>query len=67
MYNPSLFLDIRALARLSTPIIISLAASMLIGVVYTIMIAPLGTVALAAASITVSIQVIFFACLYGFV
>ena len=67
MYNPSLFLDIRALARLSTPIIISLAASMLIGVVDTIMIAPLGTVALAAASITVSIHVIFFACLYGFV
>ena len=67
MSNQSIVLDIRALARLSTPIIISLAASMLIGVVDTIMIAPLGTVALAAASITVSIQVVFFACLYGFV
>ena len=67
MYSPSLFVDIRVLARLSTPIIISLAASMLIGVVDTIMIAPLGTVALAAASITVSVQVIFYACLYGFV
>lgn len=67
MLHPSLIFDIRALARLSTPIIISLAASMLIGVVDTIMIAPLGTVALAAASITVSVQVIFYACLYGFV
>lgn len=65
--STALFPNIRALIALSTPIIISLSTTMLIGVVDTIMIAPLGTVPLAAAGITVSVQVIFYATLYGFV
>lgn len=59
--------EVRKLAGLGFPIVISLAAATLIGVVDTIMIAPLGTVPLAAASITASVSVIFFAALYGFV
>jgi MATE family multidrug resistance protein len=47
--------------------VISLAAATLIGVVDTVMIAPLGTVPLAAASITASILVVFYSALYGFV
>lgn len=55
------------LARLALPIVISLGAASLISVVDTIMIAPLGTVPLAAASITLSMLIIFYSGLYGFV
>ncbi|MEM8957638.1 MAG: MATE family efflux transporter [Pseudomonadota bacterium] len=65
--RPSLWAEIRALAALGFPIVISLAAITLIGVVDTIMIAPLGTIPLAAASITASVILIFYSALYGFV
>ncbi|MEM0930015.1 MAG: MATE family efflux transporter [Pseudomonadota bacterium] len=55
------------MTALGFPIVISLAAATLIGVVDTIMIAPLGTVPLAAASITASVILIFYSALYGFV
>jgi MATE family multidrug resistance protein len=62
-----LWAEVRALAALAVPIVISLAAATLIGVVDTVMIAPLGTVPLAAASITASVILIFYSALYGFV
>jgi MATE family multidrug resistance protein len=52
--------------RLSLPIVAGLAASTLIGVVDTVMIAPLGTVPLAAASLTTAVIIIFYSALYGF-
>jgi multidrug resistance protein, MATE family len=52
--------------RLSLPIVAGLAASMLIGVTDTVMIAPLGTVPLAAASLTTAVIIIFYSALYGF-
>ena len=52
--------------RLSLPIVAGLAATTLIGVVDTVMIAPLGTVALAAASLTTAVIIIFYSALYGF-
>lgn len=55
------------MATLGFPIVISLAAATLIGVVDTIMIAPLGTLSLAAASVTTSVIIIFYSGLYGFV
>jgi MATE family multidrug resistance protein len=52
--------------RLSLPIVAGLAASTLIGVVDTVMIAPLGTVPLAAASLTTAVIIIFYSGIYGF-
>ncbi|MDX8350940.1 MATE family efflux transporter [Cognatiyoonia sp. IB215182] len=63
----NLWSEAKALTALGFPIVISLAAATLIGVVDTIMIAPLGTVPLAAASITASVILIFYSALYGFV
>lgn len=59
--------EIGPLIRLSLPIVAGLAASTLIGVVDTVMIAPLGTVPLAAASLTTAVIIIFYSALYGFV
>lgn len=53
--------------RLALPIVAGLAASTLIGVVDTVMIAPLGTLSLAAASLTTAAMIIFYSALYGFV
>ncbi|MDP5359438.1 MAG: MATE family efflux transporter, partial [Paracoccaceae bacterium] len=64
---PSIWREVRKLATLGFPIVISLAAATLIGVVDTIMIAPLGTLSLAAASVTTSVIIIFYSGLYGFV
>ena len=64
---PSVWAEARKLLSLALPIVISLAAATLIGVVDTIMIAPLGTQALAAASVTSSIIMISYSGLYGFV
>ena len=52
---------------LAIPIVVGLAAATLIGVVDTIMIAPLGTEALAAAALTTSALVILYSALYGLV
>lgn len=65
--TPSLWREITRLTKLGFPIVISLAAATLIGVVDTVMIAPLGTLSLAAASITNSVIIIFYSGLYGFV
>ena len=65
--RPSLWSEIRAIAALGFPIVVSLAAATLIGVVDTVMIAPLGTIPLAAASITASVILVFYSGLYGFV
>ncbi len=61
------FREVWQLITLGFPITISLAAATLIEVVDTIMIAPLGTEALAAASITGSVILVFFSALYGLV
>ena len=52
---------------LAIPIVVGLAAATLIGVVDTIMIAPLGTEALAAAALTTSALVVLYSALYGLV
>ncbi|MBZ8117798.1 MATE family efflux transporter [Roseovarius sp. LXJ103] len=59
--------EVRRLAILAFPIAVSLAAASLIGVVDTIMVAPLGTVPLAAVSLTMAAVMIFYSGLYGFV
>ncbi|MDJ1016009.1 MAG: MATE family efflux transporter [Paracoccaceae bacterium] len=64
---PSVSFEARRLTGLSVPIMVSLAAATLIGVVDTLMIAPLGTEPLAAASITTSVLIIFYAGLYGLI
>jgi multidrug resistance protein, MATE family len=53
------------LVTLAVPLVIGLAASTLLGVTDTIMLAPLGTVPLAAVSLTASVVVIFYAGVYG--
>lgn len=59
--------EIRPLVKLSVPLIIGLLAATLIGVVDTLMIAPLGTVPLAAAGITTAVLIIMISALWGFV
>lgn len=65
--HPQLLGEVWRLAALATPIVLALAAAILIGVVDTIMIAPLGTTALAGASIASSVILIFYSALYGLV
>lgn len=55
-----------SLLRLSLPIVAGLAASTLLGVTDTIMISPLGTVPLAAASLTTAALIIVYSALYGY-
>jgi MATE family multidrug resistance protein len=57
--------EIGPLLALALPIVIGLAASTLIGVTDTLMVAPLGETALAAVSLTSSVIVIFYASVYG--
>ena len=64
--RPRATAEVMPILRLSLPIVAGLAASTLIGVVDTIMIAPLGTVPLAAASLTTAVIIIFYSALYGF-
>ena len=63
---PATRAEVGPLIRLALPIVAGLAASTLIGVVDTVMIAPLGTVPLAAASLTMATLIIFYSALYGF-
>ncbi|WP_333713379.1 MATE family efflux transporter [Yoonia sp.] len=65
--DTTLLSEMRRLAGLSFPIVISMAAATLIGVIDTIMIAPLGTLPLAAASITTFVLIVFYSGLYGFI
>jgi MATE family multidrug resistance protein len=64
--KPAASAEAMPILRLSLPIVAGLAASTMIGVVDTIMIAPLGTVPLAAASLTTAVIIIFYSALYGF-
>lgn len=53
------------LIRLSVPLMVGLAAALLIGVVDTAMISPLGTVPLAAAGVTTAVLIIVISALWG--
>ena len=53
------------LIRLSVPLMVGLAAALLIGVVDTAMISPLGTVPLAAAGVTTAVLIILVSALWG--
>ena len=64
---PTIRAEIAPLLKLALPIIAGLGASTLIGVVDTVMIAPLGTLPLAAASLTTATLIIFYSAIYGFV
>jgi MATE family multidrug resistance protein len=59
--------ELSSTLKLAVPIVVGLASSTLIGVVDTIMIAPLGTTAMAGAALTTSAIVILYAALYGLV
>jgi multidrug resistance protein, MATE family len=62
---PAALREVSNLVRLAIPLVIGLSASTLIGVTDTLMLAPLGTAPLAAASITSAVIVIFYASIYG--
>lgn len=55
------------LIRLAVPLMIGFAAALLIGVVDTIMLAPLGTAPVAAAGITTAVLIILVSALWGVV
>ncbi len=57
--------EIVPLLTLALPIVIGLAASTLIGVTDTVMVAPLGKTALAAVALTSSVSIILYASVYG--
>ncbi|MEJ6389755.1 MATE family efflux transporter [Gymnodinialimonas ulvae] len=59
--------EIRPLVRLSVPLMAGLAAALLIGVIDTVMISPLGTVPLAAAGITTAVLIILISALWGLI
>jgi len=59
--------EFRPLIRLSVPLMVGLAAALLIGVVDTAMISPLGTVPVAAAGIASAVLIILIAALWGVV
>lgn len=59
--------EVPATLRLAVPIVVGLSAATLIGVVDTIMIAPLGTEEMAATSLAVGALVILYSALYGLV
>lgn len=57
--------EVRPLLALTVPIVAGFACSTLITVVDTVMIAPLGTVPLAAASLAASALILFYSAIYG--
>ncbi|WP_208976068.1 MATE family efflux transporter [Pseudovibrio exalbescens] len=59
--------EVGALLRLSIPIVAGLTASTLLGVTDTIMISPLGTLPLAAASLTAAVLIVAQSAVYGFI
>lgn len=58
--------EVRPLLGLTVPIVAGFACSTLIAVVDTVMIAPLGTVPLAAVSMSASALILFYSAIYGF-
>ena len=63
--RPSVRAELKPLLTLALPIVTGLAAATLMGVVDTVMIAPLGTEALAAAGVTVAVVIIAYSAIYG--
>lgn len=63
--SSSIFTEVPAILRLAIPIIIGLLAGAFMGVIDTIMIAPLGTQALAATSLATSALIIVHSALFG--
>ena len=59
--------EVLPLLRLAVPLMTGLAAALLIGVVDTAMISPLGTVPLAAAGITTAVLIILISALWGLI
>ncbi len=59
--------EIGPLLSLSLPMMVGLAAATLMGVVDTVMVAPLGTVPLAAVGIASAVSILFLASLWGIV
>jgi MATE family multidrug resistance protein len=57
--------QVPGIVRLALPIVMGLAASTLIGVTDSVMLAPLGPVPLAAAGLTGAVAVLFYAAIYG--
>lgn len=57
--------ELMPVIRLSIPLMVGLAAALLIGVVDTAMISPLGTVPLAAAGVTTAVLIIMISALWG--
>jgi MATE family multidrug resistance protein len=57
--------EVRPLVALTVPIVAGFACSTLITVVDTVMIAPLGTVPLGAASLAASALILFYSAIYG--
>ena len=57
--------EIRPLLSLSVPMMVGLSAMTLMGVVDTVMVAPLGTVPLAAVGIASAVAILFIAALWG--
>lgn len=63
----SVWVEAGPLISLSIPVVAGLAGATALSVIDSFMLAPLGTVPLAAASLTQSVLVIFYAGLYGFI
>ena len=59
--------EVPAILRLAVPVIVGLMSGTLMGVVDTLMIAPLGTDALAATSLATSALIIVFSTLFGLI
>ena len=65
MIRPSIRAEVPGLFALAVPIVVGLAASTLLGVTDSLMLAPLGPVPLAAVGLTMSVAIIAFAAIYG--
>lgn len=63
----AIFAEIPQLVALAIPVVAGLIGSTLLGVIDSFMLGPLGEVPLAAASLTQSVLVVFYAGLYGLV
>ncbi len=57
--------EARPLLALTAPIVAGLATSTLVSVVDTVMVAPLGTIPLAAVALTTSALILFYSAIYG--
>ena len=63
----TLFQDAKALSSLAFPIVLGMSASVLIALVDTLMLAPLGKLPLAAAGLTTGLVLIWYSGIYGYI